>query len=141
MPLEKEGIIATIKEELTRARKKHAEFPKDPCQFLSVIMEELGEAAKEIKRYNKGNNSVARIKHELVQAAVVILRSLEVLMSGEHQKREVYSKHTQLLEEQLEKIIWVGREFGKITTPRAVESIGKNIGIFPNSTEARRKLR
>lgn len=78
--------IADILEEVQRAEELHGPMPKDKMRAMAILTEEVGEAAAaalEVGRVGIHNApQEARIAHyreELVHAAAVALRMIEVI--------------------------------------------------------------
>lgn len=70
-------VYSDIRKEYDAAKKKHPEFAEDPKHGLSIIMEELGELAKEINDSESGWKE--RAITEAAHVAVTAIRMMEKL--------------------------------------------------------------
>lgn len=70
-------VYSEIRKEYDAAKKKHPEFAEDPKHGLSIIMEELGELAKEINDSDEGWKD--RAITEAAHVAVTAIRMMEKL--------------------------------------------------------------
>lgn len=74
--------LETYKEidaELTRAERKHPDFPRDMFQQLAIMQEEAGEVTKAILHYHFEKGSLQEVRDELIQTAAMCIRMLQNL--------------------------------------------------------------
>lgn len=67
------NVAELLKAELDHARRKHKEFPNHIGGAISIILEELGEVAKD---FNDGAQ-ISHLLEEVAQTAVTCIRFLE----------------------------------------------------------------
>ena len=77
----------TIDAELTRAKKKHPDFPEDLFRQLAIMQEESGEVAKAVLDYHFANGSIEDVRIELAQTGAMCMRMLEAIGNGNYNKR------------------------------------------------------
>ena len=76
----KEDIYELIKEELSRAKKIHPNYPVDRFIQFTIMQEEAGEVAKAVyDYYHENKGSLEDIKTELIQTAAMCVRMLETI--------------------------------------------------------------
>ncbi len=72
-----DAILTAIAKERERQDLKWGEQNHSPEKWMTILMEEVGEAAKEVQR-----EDMELYHHEMIQAAAVIVVALECLMRG-----------------------------------------------------------
>ena len=78
-------ILKEIQEERTRQDKKWGEQNYKPIEWIAILLEEVGEVAKEAVDFHFGNTSytqkhlITRYRKELVQVAAVAIAMIECL--------------------------------------------------------------
>ena len=75
----KEDIYELIKEELSRAKKIHPNYPVDRFVQFTIMQEEAGEVAKAVNDFHFGKGSLEDVKTELIQTAAMCVRMLETI--------------------------------------------------------------
>ena len=68
-----------VLDELTRAEKKHPEWPEDMFRQVAIMNEEAGEVTKAVLHLHYENGSIEKVKEELVQTAAMCMRILKNL--------------------------------------------------------------
>jgi len=77
--LERLRKYSKIDAELTRAEKKHPDFPSDMFRQVAIMNEEAGEVTKAVLHYHYEGGSLADVKEEIVQTAAMCMRMLSAL--------------------------------------------------------------
>jgi NTP pyrophosphatase (non-canonical NTP hydrolase) len=70
----REQIFEEINQERSFQNEKHPHFPMDNGARLAILVEEVGEVAKDIQEKNRKN-----LRLELIQVAAVAVRWIEAL--------------------------------------------------------------
>ena len=89
------GIIDQILYERSMQDEKWGEQNHNPVEWMSILMEEVGEASKEAleNHFNPDTTNLCKYRHEMIQVAAVALSMIECL------DRDNYRKLTKFLEE------------------------------------------
>lgn len=71
------GITHTILEELNKAKTKHPNWPNNKHKQMTIIVEEIGEAARALLHYEDEEGTIEQVEEELIQSAAMCIRMLE----------------------------------------------------------------
>lgn len=80
-----QNILEEIKAERTRQTALFGEQNHTPCKWMPILMEEVGEVAKEVCEYQfnsdyfKAKAHLKKYRAELVQVAAVAVQMIECL--------------------------------------------------------------
>ena len=75
-------VLADVRTERERQDEKWGEQNHDPFVYLTVLMEEVGEAAKDALQTRYGGSDLTKLRTELVQCAAVAVAAIECLDRG-----------------------------------------------------------
>lgn len=71
---DRDGIVAAIERERVRQDQKWGEQNHDPLYWMGILVEEVGEAAK-----NCIEGNIEAYREEMIQVAAVVMAALECL--------------------------------------------------------------
>lgn len=91
-PFLRDSVESTIKAmvmpEIEHAEKLHGSLTHDACRIITILTEEVGEAAQEVLEMTRERNSEAfrnlskeRYIHEMSQVAAVAIRAIAMEMA------------------------------------------------------------
>lgn len=73
------AVLNEVLKERTAQDTKWGEQNHDPFLYLTILMEEVGEAAKDALQTKFGGSDLTKLRKELVQCAAVAVAAVECL--------------------------------------------------------------
>jgi len=73
-------VIDLVRRERAAQEDKWGEQNHAPAVYLAILVEEVGEAAKEVNEIRFGSGDAAKLTQELVQVAAVAVAMVEALI-------------------------------------------------------------
>ena len=73
-PIEKDAFFDAVEKELNHAESKFDWWPTDPIHGVTIITEEVGEAAEAALKYHYEDEPIENLEEELIQVATTAMR-------------------------------------------------------------------